>query len=101
MSGVGKSRLTMQLAKAMATGTDFLKWPIGRKIKVMYLSLEMQGDMLKHFLTGLLDSNTLPTEDSNNFLLVPVGRPVNLASPDGFDFIEMMIKEHEPEVVMI
>jgi hypothetical protein len=100
-SGIGKSRLAMQLAKAMATGTQFLKWPCERQISVMYLSLEMPGDMLKHFLTGLLVGKEMSEEESNNFTLVPMGRAIDLAKPEGFEFVEMLIKEYKPEVMMI
>jgi hypothetical protein len=100
-SGIGKSRLAMQLAKAMATGTRFLKWPCERQISVMYLSLEMPGDMLKHFLTGLLVGKEMEEGQSDKFMLVPLGRPVDIAKPEGYEFIEMLVKEYKPEVMMI
>lgn len=100
-SGIGKSRLAMQLARAMATGTMFLKWPCERKISVMYLSLEMPGDMLKHFLTMQLDGKEMEEDDSSNFMLVPLGRPVDISKPEGYGLIEMLVKEHKPEVMMI
>jgi len=100
-SGIGKSRLAMQLAKAMATGTMFLKWPCERQISVMYLSLEMPGDMLKHFLTGLLVGKEMDEDASSNFMLVPLGRPLDIAKPEGYGLIEMLVKEHKPEVLII
>lgn len=100
-SGIGKSRLSMQLARAMATGTNFLKWPIERQIKCMYLSLEMQGDMLKHFLSGLLVGKEMEEEQSDNFMLVPVGKPVDISKPEGFAFIEMLVRDYKPEVLFI
>ena len=100
-SGIGKSRLSMQLAKAMATGTQFLKWPIPRQISVMYLSLEMAGDMLKHFLESLLQHKEMSEEESNRFMLVPVGKAIDVSSPEGLALIEMFVKEYKPEVLMI
>jgi hypothetical protein len=100
-SGIGKSRLSMQLAKAMATGTQFLKWPVPRQISVMYLSLEMAGDMLKHFLEGLLNKQEMDEEQSNKFFLVPVGKAIDVSSPEGLAYIEMFVKEYKPEVLMI
>lgn len=100
-SGIGKSRLAMQLAKAMATGSQFLKWPCTRQISVMYLSLEMPGDMLKHFLDSLLGSKELSDEQSDKFMLVPVGRAVDISTEEGFFLIESFIKEYKPEVMMI
>lgn len=99
MPGAGKSRFSMQLAKAMATGSQFLKWPITKPLKVMYLSLEMQIDMLKHFLEQLTEE--LPEEHSNNFLLIPLGRAVDITKPEGMNFIKMLVEEHKPEVVFI
>lgn len=100
-SGIGKSRLAMQLAKAMATGTQFLKWPCERQISVMYLSLEMPGDMLKHFLTSLLVNKEMDEEQSDKFMLVPLGKAIDLSKPEGYEFVEMLIKEYKPEVMMI
>lgn len=97
--GSGKSRLSMQLAKAMATGTQFLKWPIEKPMKVMYLSLEMQIDMLKHFLSQLTEDMT--EEESDRFLLVPVGKAVDITKPEGMNFIKMLVAEHKPEVLFI
>lgn len=100
-SGIGKSRLAMQLAKAMATGTQFLKWPCERQISVMYLSLEMPGDMLKHFLSGLLLNKEMDEEQSDKFMLVPLGKAIDLSKPEGYEFVEMLVKEYKPEVLMI
>ena len=100
-SGIGKSRLSMQLAKAMATGSQFLKWPVPRQMSVMYLSLEMAGDMLKHFLESLLQGKEMDDEESNKFFLVPVGKAIDVSSPEGLAYIEMFVKEYKPEVLMI
>lgn len=99
--GVGKSRLSMQLALSLATGTKFLKYPVERAMSVMYLSLEMPGDMLKHFLSNQLDSEDLEHEQSDNYKLVPLGRPLDIRSDEGFSFIDMLLEEHHPEVMFI
>ncbi len=99
--GIGKSRLSMQLALALATGTPFLKYPVERPMTVMYLSLEMQGDMLKHFLENQLSATDLEKSLSDNYKLVPLGRPLDLTSSEGFDFLDMLLEEHDPEVMFI
>ena len=99
MPGTGKSRFSMQLALAMATGVNFLRWPITKPIKVMYLSLEMQIDMLKHFAEQL--SEELNEEFSNNMLLVPLGTALDITKPEGMAFIRMLVEEHRPEVLFI
>lgn len=100
-SGIGKSRLSMQLAEALAKGGKFLHWNITRKIKTMYLSLEMDGPMLKHFAEGLSHKKEYSQEDSDNFLLVPVGNPINLVSEEGTRYIKYILDEYRPEVLMI
>lgn len=99
--GIGKSRLSMQLALSLATGTPFLKYPVERPMSVMYLSLEMPGDMLKHFLENQLSATDLEKSLSDNYKLVPLGRPLDLLSEEGFNFLDMLLEEHTPEVMFI
>jgi archaellum biogenesis ATPase FlaH len=99
--GIGKSRLSMQLAYSLATGTKFLKYPVERPMSVVYLSLEMPGDMLKHFLSNQLNGKDLPADHSDNYKLIPLGRPLNILSEEGFTFIETIISDHRPEVMFI
>lgn len=100
-SGIGKSRITLQLAEAMAGGTQFLEWPIARKIKTMYLSLEMDKFMLKHFSEGLSGGKDYAQDISDNLLLVPVGNPISLISEDGIQFIEYLLQTYRPEIIFI
>lgn len=100
--GAGKSRLSMQLAWCLATGSPFLKYPAPEKpLPTMYLSLEMPGEMLKEFLTNQLQEIDMQEDHSNNYMLVPLGRPLNLISEEGFNFVEMMIQDHHPELMFI
>lgn len=100
-SGIGKSRISMQLAEALASGEQFLDWPIENKIKTMYLSLEMAGPMLKHFAEGLSGKKQYADDISDNLLLVPIGNPINLAGEEGTRYIKYLLETHRPEVVMI
>lgn len=100
-SGIGKSRMTMQLAEALAAGKQFLEWPIDRPIKTMYLSLEMDKFMLKHFSEGLSGGNDYDKAISDNLLLVPVGNPISLTSEDGMRFIQHLLETHQPEILFI
>lgn len=98
MSGIGKSRLTMQLAYACASGSRFLIWDIVKPLKSMYISLEMDTPMLKHFALGLAKGKTIEDSVSDNLLMVPVGEAVSMTDTD---FFETMIKEHSPDIVFI
>lgn len=100
-SGIGKSRLSLQLAESMASGKDFLTWPISRPMKTMFLSLEMDRYMLKHFTESLSKGENYAEDISNNFLLVPVGNPIQLESEDGTRYLRYLLEEHRPEVMFI
>lgn len=96
-SGIGKSRLSMQLAYACATGGKFLEWDIKKSLKAMYVSLEMDGPMLKHFSKGLAKGKEV-TPDWDNLMMVPVGESIAL---EDSDFFERLIKDYEPDVMFI
>lgn len=100
-SGIGKSRLSMQMAEAMASGTNFLSWPMERKLKTMYLSLEMDQYMLKHFSESLSKGTEYENDISDNFLLVPVGNPISLESEEGTRYVRYLLETHQPEVMFI
>jgi hypothetical protein len=100
-SGIGKSRLSLQMAEALASGTNFLTWPVGRKIKSMFLSLEMDRFMLKHFIESLSKGNDYDEDISENLLLVPVGNPIQLDSEEGTRYVRYLLEEHRPEVMFI
>lgn len=100
-SGIGKSRITLQLAEALASGSNFMEWPIDRKIKTMYLSLEMDRYMLKHFSEGLSGGKDYSQDISDNLLLVPVGNPISLVSEDGIKYLEYLLETHQPEILFI
>jgi len=100
-SGIGKSRLSMQLAESLASGENFLEWPVERQIKCMYLSLEMDQYMLKHFAEGLSKGERYADSIAENLLMVPVGNPISLVSEDGSRYIENLLETYKPEVLII
>lgn len=59
MGGVGKSRLTMQLALCCRTGRDFLGWPTnGRELRWLFLQTENSCRRLKFDLERMLTAFT-------------------------------------------
>lgn len=100
-SGIGKSRLTLQMALAMAEGSSFLSWPPSEKLKCFYLSLEMGGAHLKEFISTLGEKKKLSEDISNRFILSPIGEPLVLGSEEGYQFLERMCQEHRPDVMFI
>ena len=102
--GVGKSRLALQLGMTFATGTDFLSWKnVGGQKKVAFLSLEMGHAMLKHFVQQL--AKQYPNADldmlEEKFIMVPQGEPLELASPDGYNFFKHVLETEKPDVMII
>ncbi len=53
--GVGKTFIQLTLAASLATGQDFLKWPVSAPVGVLYVDGEMQADELRDRTTALLD----------------------------------------------
>lgn len=100
-SGIGKSRLSMQLALASAQGKQFFKWNIPERIKTLYVSLEMSGDMLKYFATQMVEGNDISDEDNDYMIYAPVGAPIALDQPEGRSYLEDIIKEYRPELVVL
>lgn len=99
-SGIGKSRLSMQLAYACAAGGKFLDWKINEPLRSLYLSLEMAGPSLKHFATGLAKGKNL-NEVGDRLMMVPVGEAIPFGQLDDSDFIEILIKDHKPDIMFI
>lgn len=100
-SGIGKSRLSLQLQMAMAMQTKFLEWEMHREVKTMYLSLEMDRYMLKHFSESLTGNKEQDEAVAERMLLVPVGNPISLTSEEGTRYIENLLKTHNPDILFI
>lgn len=101
--GVGKSRLTLQMAKCLAMGEDFLGFKnVAGPMKVMYLSLEMGGPILKYFIESLVQATEMDVDAiEERMLLVPQGEPLALANADGEAFFNMLLDDHKPDFMII
>lgn len=100
--GKGKSRLALQLADKAVRGEKFLNWEIKTRVeRVMYLSFEMDGPMLKHFVQSLSEDKTVDDDLNERFMFVPLGNPIQFDKPEGFQFIETVIKDYEPDMIFI
>lgn len=101
--GVGKSRFTLLLGAQLALGTEFIKWKVvdGPK-KVVYFSLEMGPPTLKYFVESLQNEGQYDLDKlDNNFKLVPLGQPLDIANTEGRDFFKMVLDQEKPDVVFI
>lgn len=101
--GVGKTTLAIQMAAYLALGKDrFLKWDnVGGSKKVLFLSLEMGKAPFHLFLSNIAenyeDRNTL----NRNFLVAPLGSPMPLDTPEGQAFLNNLMDEYMPDLVVI
>ena len=101
--GTGKTQLAIAAGAHLALGEKkFLNWHnnAGSK-KVLFLSLEMSAAPLNLFMgtigKGYDDKNTL----NRNFMVAPLGLPIHLDDPEGQVFLDQIMNDHMPDVVII
>ncbi len=103
MPGVGKTQWSMQLAMHSALGIPFVGWNIPRKMKVLFLSLEMSHVSLKYIMNtiakGYTEEELKVIEE--NLLIAPIGEAINLDRPEGLKFIESLIETYRPDGIVI
>jgi archaellum biogenesis ATPase FlaH len=101
--GTGKTQFSIGVGAHLALSKEkFLKWSnVAGSKKVLFLSLEMGAAPLNHFMgtiaKGYDDMNTL----NRNFLVAPFGTPVYLDTPEGQTFLDQILNEHMPDVIII
>lgn len=101
--GTGKTQFSIAVGAHLALGNpEFLKWRNkGGSKKVLFLSLEMGAAPLNLFMgtigKGYTDKRTL----NRNFLVAPFGTPIHLDSPEGQLFLDKIMDEHMPDVLII
>jgi hypothetical protein len=82
--------------------TKFLKWDnIGGSKKVLFLSLEMSKAPLNHFLGLIANSYQDRKMLNRNFLVAPFGTPIPLDAPEGQQFLNNLMDEYMPDVLII
>lgn len=98
-AGVGKSQLLLRACEALSTGNNFLKWPVARPMKMLYISLEMPDEELYHFLSTMkmTDNPLLRT----NFMVMPLGLSIKLGSGIAKDHLNRIIEEFQPDGIVI
>jgi len=98
-AGVGKSQLLLRACEAMATGKNFLKWPVVRPMRMLYISLEMPDEELYHFL------DTMKMKDDpllrTNFMVMPLGLSIKLGSGIAKEHLNRVIEEFKPDGIII
>lgn len=99
-AGVGKTQLAMQLAADLAIGRDtFLDRKLsGKRHRVLVLSLEMNQYQLPHMMKPLYERYPGLPEDS--LKVFAVGEMLPLESEAGQAYLEALLEEFKPDVVI-
>lgn len=103
MPGVGKTQVSIQLGICMALGRDFLRWKIPQPRKVVLLSLEMSHVGLKIFMETIAAGYSEEDVKALNemFIVVPLGENIALDKPDGLKFVESLLDDIQPGLILI
>lgn len=101
--GTGKTQFSIAVGAHLAIGIpNFLKWKnSGGSKKVLFLSLEMGAAPLNLFMGTIGKGYTDKRSLNRNFLVAPFGMPIHLDSPEGQVFLDKIMDEHMPDVVII
>lgn len=101
--GVGKTQFCIALGAHLAVGADrFLSWHnVGGAQRVLFLSLEMSGPPLHHFLQQIGKGYEEKKLLNQNFLVAPFGTPMPLDVPEGQKFLSELLDTYQPNVVII
>ncbi len=97
-AGVGKSQVSLRFGASLATGDKFLKWPVERPMKTIFVSMEMHYEELQHFLLAMkMKDNPLLKQ---NMLLMPLGASIKLNTKIAQEHLNRVIEEYQPDGVI-
>lgn len=101
--GTGKTQFCLQMASYLALGKEkFLKWDnLGGTKKVLFLSLEMGKNPLNLFMGQIIKSYPDRRTLNRNLLLAPFGTPLPLDTKEGQAFLNNLLDEYMPDVLVI
>lgn len=101
--GTGKTQFSIAVGAHLAIGEQkFLKWDnIGGAKKVLFLSLEMGAAPLNHFMGTIGKGYTEKVKLNRNFLVAPFGAPMPLDTVEGQTFLDQLMTDYMPDVVIV
>jgi archaellum biogenesis ATPase FlaH len=100
--GVGKTTFSLRLAIDLALGKErFLLWPIPKKQRILFLSLEMQHYELKEFFTNMELSTPDQLGLQEQLYIWPIGTAYPLDTPDEQRQLLKYIKLHKIDLIVI
>lgn len=101
--GIGKTYLTLELGKALACGSPFLKWEISKPTGVLFVDGEMPLCDIRSRFTNLLNEKPKASVDflSHEHYYAKTEKDLNLASPDIQYSIQGYVESHSDIKVII
>jgi KaiC/GvpD/RAD55 family RecA-like ATPase len=102
--GVGKTQFGIQLAITLASEIEqFLIWKnvSGSPKKVLFLSLEMGHAFLKSFMDKIAERYSDHLSLQRNLQIAPLGTGIRLDRPEGQAFLNNLLSEYKPDVLLI
>jgi hypothetical protein len=101
--GTGKTTWAIGMGAHLATGApDYLIWDnVSGAKKSLFLSLEMGPAPLNHFMSKITSSYADKRNLNKNFLVLPWGKPIFLDQPEGQAFLDKLLNDHMPDLLII
>lgn len=103
-TGVGKTLFTLNVAYAIASGGDFLKFSAPKPRRVLYLDGEMAFNQIHKRYTEIVKQQG-DLDDSSYFNLLNADQAAfrlpKICQPEGQDFYNRLIQENSIEVLFI
>ncbi|EAU53346.1 AAA family ATPase, partial [Mariprofundus ferrooxydans] len=101
--GLGKTQLALEIAMAVATGTDCLGWKSHGAEGVLYVDGEMSGHDMKVRLSNIISSKKLTDNNINFELITPEISPwlPDLSTEEGRHLIFNIVGQKKIKLVII
>ena len=101
-SGVGKTQFSLQVAKHLALGTDFLQLGIYEPKRILMISCEMGLIEIKEFMRIMSEDLNAEQKEvlEENFKIEPRGEPFYLDNESGQNELMQMIEFIEPDLLI-
>lgn len=100
-AGVGKSQLLLRACEALTTGEKFLKWPVVKPIKMLYISLEMPDEELDSFINTMKIMDNPNPLVRTNFMVMPLGLSIKLGSGLAKQHLNYVVEKFQPDGIII
>lgn len=99
--GVGKTMLALAIAWALAAGESLIGWPSQRKAKVLMVDGEMAAQSIQGRMRGAAGTDGLYIANLANWASAAGYDPINLATSEGQDVLNVWANALGVEVIIL